>query len=663
MCTTNGKLADEHHAGNPAFACTPERKRTMKQFKTESKRLLDLMINSIYTNKEIFLRELISNASDAVDKLYFKSLTDDTVDISKDDLAILVAFDKNARVITVTDNGIGMTKDELDKNLGTIAHSDSLAFKQAAEQAQGGDIDIIGQFGVGFYSSFMVAERVRVVSRAFGSDEAWEWESDGIQGYTIRAAERATHGTDVILMLKPDTEDDRYTDFLSEWGLKNLITKYSNYVRYPVKMLTTQEREKPRPADAGDDYRPQYEEYKELTTINSMVPIWKRSKRDVTPEEYNEFYKSDFHDFTDPARTIPIHAEGALNYDALLFIPAKQPFDMYTRDYEKGLALYSSNVLIQDKCAELLPDAFNFVRGIVDSQDLSLNISRETLQHNSQLRAIGRKVEKKVKAELSDMRDNDREKYEEFFRNFGRSLKFGLYFEYGQNKDLVADLLLFYSAREQKMITLDEYVSAMPAADKDGEGGQEAIYYATGGTVERLAKMPIVDSVLAHGFDVLLFTEEVDEFCAQMMLDYKGKQFKNVAGGDLGLETEDEKAAAADLTKANEALFAAVKDVLGTRVEKVVVSSRLMGADAAPACVTAEGPLSLEMERILMAEGKDAGVRARRVLELNASHPAFEALKKAYAEDREKAKKPSAASPEKAPAPWCLSPPSPVTAR
>ena len=595
----------------------------MKQFKTESKKLLDLMINSIYTNKEIFLRELISNASDAVDKLYFKSLTDDTVEISRDDLAIFVAFDKLARVITVSDNGIGMTKEELDKNLGTIAHSDSLAFKQAAE-GQPGDVDIIGQFGVGFYSSFMVGKKVRVVSRAYGSDEAWEWESDGIAGYTIRAAERASHGTDVIVMLKDDTEDDRYSDYLSEWGLKNLITKYSNYVRYPIKMMVTTEREKPRPANAPDDYKPEYEEMKELATINSMIPIWKRSKRDVTPEEYNEFYKSNFHDWTDPAKVIPIHAEGGLNYDALLFIPAKAPFDMYTRDYEKGLALYSSNVLIMDKCADLLPDCFNFVRGIVDSQDLTLNISRETLQHNSQLRAIERKVEKKIKSELAGMRDNERETYEEFFKNFGRSLKFGLYFEMGQNKDLVADLLLFRSAREDKWVTLDEYIAAMPE-------GQSAIYYAVGVAQERLSKLPVVEGVLAKGYDVLLFTDDVDEFSVQMMYDYKGKPFKNVAGGDLGLETEDEKAAAEALTAKNEALFAAVKDALGGAVEKVVVSSRLGGADAAPACVTAEGPLSLEMERVLLAEGRDPGVRARRVLELNPAHPVFEALSEAQA--------------------------------
>ena len=590
----------------------------MKQFKTESRKLLDLMINSIYTNKEIFLRELISNASDAVDKLYFKSLTDPDVEITKDDLAIFVAFDKAARVITVSDNGIGMTKEELDKNLGTIAHSDSLAFKQAAE-GQPGDVDIIGQFGVGFYSAFMVAKKVRVVSRAYGSDEAWEWESDGVAGYTIRPAERAGHGTDVIVMLKDDTEDDKYSDYLSEFGLKNLITKYSNYVRYPIKMMVSTEREKPRPANAPDDYKPEYEQLKEMATINSMIPIWKRSKRDVTPEEYNEFYKSNFHDWTDPARVIPIHAEGVLNYDALLFIPGKQPMDMYTREFEKGLALYSSNVLIMDKCADLLPDCFNFVRGIVDSQDLSLNISRETLQRNSQLRAIERKIEKKVKSELEDMRDDEREKYEEFFVNFGHSLKAGLCVEYGQNKDLIADLLLFRSAREDKWVTLDEYIAAMSE-------GQSVIYYAVGGLQERMAKLPVVEGVLSRGFDVLLFTDAADEFCVQMMMEYKGKQFKNVSGGDLGLETEDEKSAAEALAAQNETLLAAVKEALGGAVEKVVVSTRLSGADAAPSCLTTEGPISLEMEFMYRAQGKDPGVRARRILELNPTGEVFAAL-------------------------------------
>ena len=414
----------------------------MRKFKTESKKLLDLMINSIYTNREIFLRELISNASDAVDKLYFRSLTDKDIQLSKDELGIRVAFDKDARTVTVSDSGLGMTKDELDRNLGTIADSDSMEFKADNADAQGDDVDIIGQFGVGFYSAFMVASKVRVVSKAYGSDEAWAWESDGVEGYTIEEAQREGHGTDVILTLKDNTDDDNYDTFLSEFGLKNLIKRYSNYVRYPVQMEVSKTRELPKPEDAGDDYTPEYEDYTEVETINSMIPIWKRSKSEVTDEEYNEFYKTDFHDFTDPARTFSIHAEGALSYDALLFIPGRAPYDLYSKDFKKGLALYSSNVLIMEKCEELLPDHFNFVRGVVDSQDLQLNISRETLQHNSQLRAIAKKIEKKITSELKKMRDNDREEYEKFFENFGRGLEFGIYNSYGMLKDQLADLLL-----------------------------------------------------------------------------------------------------------------------------------------------------------------------------------------------------------------------------
>ena len=482
----------------------------MKKFKTESKKLLDLMINSIYTNKEIFLRELISNASDAVDKLYFKSLTDTDVKLSKDELAIHVSFDKDARTITVSDSGIGMTKDELEKNLGTIAHSGSLEFKTENDKAQGDDVDIIGQFGVGFYSAFMVAKEVRVVSRAFGSDEAWAWVSDGVEGYTIEEAERAGNGTDIILTLKDDTDEEKYDTYLSEWGLKSLIKKYSNYVRYPITMDCDKTREKPKPEDAGDDYKPEFEHYTERETINSMVPIWKRSKSDVTDEEYNEFYKSNFHDFADPARTIKVHAEGALTYDALLFIPSRAPFDLYSKDYKKGLALYSSNVLIMDKCEELLPDCFNFVRGVVDSADLQLNISRETLQHNSQLRAIANKLEKKIKSELEKMRDNHRDDYEKFFEQFGRGLKFGIYQSYGMQKGLLGDLLLFYSAKQQKMVTFEEYTAAMPT-------DQKAIYYAAGDSIDRLAKLPVVNSVLDRGYDVLLCTQDVDEFTFQTM--------------------------------------------------------------------------------------------------------------------------------------------------
>ncbi|MBQ3106019.1 MAG: molecular chaperone HtpG, partial [Eggerthellaceae bacterium] len=620
------------------------------------------MINSIYTNREIFLRELISNASDAVDKLYFRSLTDQSIEVTKDDLAIRVSFDAEARTVTVSDNGIGMSKDDLDKNLGTIAHSDSQAFKTENADAQGDNVDIIGQFGVGFYSAFMVASHVRVVSRAYGSDEAWAWESDGVEGYTVKAAERDSHGTDVILTIKEDVEGDddkgsegeRYSAFLSEYGLRDLIRRYSNYVRYPILMEVTKYREKPQPEPDPDMppmeildengqpiedpmknwRRPEYEEYTEIETINSMIPIWKRKKQDVSQEEYNEFYKADFHDHTDPLRTISLHAEGALTYDALLFIPATAPYDLYSKDFKKGLALYSSNVLIMDKCEELLPDYFNFVRGVVDSQDLTLNISRETLQHNGQLKAIARRIEKKIVSELGSMRDNDRETYEKFFENFGRGLKYGIYSHYGMNKETLADLLLFYSAREKKMITLAEYAAAMSE-------GQEAFYYASGESVELLAKMPIVSTVLSKGYDVLLCTQDVDEFCMMAMEDYAVPEaddpdsltavpLKNVAAGDLGLETEEEKKAAEEATEENKGLFEAMQEALDGKVEKVAVSTRLTDA---PVCITAEGFMSLGMEKVLQRSPKVAGedVKAQRVLELNAQHPVFEALKAAHA--------------------------------
>ncbi|WP_417142862.1 molecular chaperone HtpG [Raoultibacter massiliensis] len=602
----------------------------MRKFKTESKKLLDLMINSIYTNKEIFLRELISNASDAVDKLYFRSLTDSEIKISKDDLAILVSFDKAARTITVSDNGIGMTKDELDRNLGTIAHSDSLEFKSENSETQGEDIDIIGQFGVGFYSGFMVASKVKVISRAYGSDEAYSWESDGVEGYTIKEAERESHGTDVVLVLKEDTDEENYDGYLSEYKLKSLIKRYSNYVRYPVQMEVEKTRELPKPEDAGDDYRPEYEHYEELETINSMIPIWKRPKSEVSQEEYNEFYKSDFHDFSDPVRTVSIHAEGSFSYDALLFVPGRVPFDLYSKDYKKGLALYSSNVLIMEKCEELVPDYFNFVRGVVDSQDLTLNISRETLQHNSQLRAIAKRIEKKIKSDLADMRDTDREGYEKFFENFGRGIKYGIYSSYGMKKDELADLLLFYSAKQEKMITLDEYAKLM------GEG-QEAIFYAAGDSIDRLAKMPIVSTVLGKGYDVLLCTEDVDEFCMTAMADFAvpddddpdsltAYPLKNVAGGNLGLETEEEKEAAEAVEKENESLFDAMKEALGDKVTKVAVSTRLSDS---PVALTAEGPISLEMERVLSSSPGADDVKSERVLEVNAEHPIFETLKAA----------------------------------
>ena len=639
----------------------------MRKFKTESKKLLDLMINSIYTNKEIFLRELISNASDAVDKLNFKSLTDNDVDIDSADLAIHVSFDKDNRTLTISDNGIGMTSEELEKNLGTIAHSGSQEFKTENAESQGNDVDIIGQFGVGFYSAFMVASRVRVVSRAFGSDEANVWESDGLEGYTIEPAERATHGTDVVLTIREDEggeDGEGFDTYLSEWGLKNLIKQYSNYVRYPIQMMVTKHREKPKPEDAGDDYTPEWEDYEELETVNSMTPIWKKRASDVEQKDYNEFYKSTFHDFENPARTISFHAEGTLEYDALLFIPGRAPFDLYSKDYEKGLSLYSSNVLIMEKCADLLPDYFNFVRGVVDSADVSLNISRETLQQNRQLRAIAKRVEKKISSDLEDMRDNDREAYEKFFENFGRGLKYGIYSSYGMKADELADLLLFYSAKEQKMVTLAEYAKAMPA-------DQKAIYYAAGDSRERLSKMPVVTGVLARGYDVLLLTADVDEFTFQAMRSYHAHdlpkvyeddaareaaekavadgaepetedrtfELKNVATGDLDLATEDEKKDAEEATKENESLFTAMKEALGDKVEKVAVSARLTDA---PACITTEGPLSLEMERVLRrdpsaeAEGMP---KSQRVLELNAKHPVFKKLVSANeAGDAEKIK-------------------------
>ncbi len=640
----------------------------MRKFKTESKKLLDLMINSIYTNREIFLRELVSNASDAIDKLYLKSLTDSSVQVDQANLVINVAFDKDARTITVSDNGIGMTAEELEKNLGTIAHSGSEEFKAANAEAQGDAVDIIGRFGVGFYSAFMVAKEVSVVTRAWGADECNRWTSDGVEGYTIEAvpaddpAYRDTCGTTIVLTLKDNTEEANYDEFLSEWKLRELIKKYSNYVRYPVQMLVTKSREKEKPADAGDDYKPEWEDYTELETINSMTPIWKKRASEVTEEEYAEFYKSTFHDWADPARTFSLHAEGTLEYDALLFIPGKAPFDLYSRDYEKGLELYSSNVLIMEKCADLLPDYYNFVRGVVDSSDVSLNISRETLQQTRQLQAMARRIEKKITSELEAMRDNDREAYETFFENFGRGLKYGIYSSYGMKKDELAGLLLFWSAREQKMVTLQEYVAAMPA-------DQKAIYYAAGDDRERLAKMPVVESVLAKGYDVLLATQDVDEFCFQAMRDFTATglpktyaddaareaaeqavadgaepevedrtvELRNVNAGDLDLATDEEKKEAEEATKANEDLFGAMKDALGEKVEKVAVSTRL-AADGAPAVITSEGPLTLEMEKVLSA-GPEAGEapKAVRVLEVNAKHPVFERLRAAQeAGDKDK---------------------------
>ena len=607
----------------------------MKQFKAESKKLMDMMIHSIYTNKEIFLRELISNASDALDKLYFRSLTDANVGMGKDDFAIHLNVDKEGRLLTITDNGIGMTKEELEKNLGTIAHSGSLDFKTENKDE---NIDIIGQFGVGFYASFMVADHVTVTSRAYGSDEAWQWESSGVEGYKISEADKDEVGTEIILHIKPSTDDENYEDFLSEYELVNLVKKYSDYVRYPITMYREKSRQKEKPADAGEDYKPEYETYTELETLNSMVPIWKKQKSEVTDEEYNDFYKTKFHDFADPARVIVSRTEGNANYNALLFVPDRPAYDYYSKDYEKGLALYASGVLIMEKCADLLPDHFSFIKGIVDSQDLSLNISREMLQQDNQLKLIRTALEKKIKSELRSMQINEREKYESFWKNFGRQIKFGCYADYGMHSALLKDLLLFYSAKQQKMVTLDEYTEAMPAE-------QKYIYFAAGDASERLSKLPSTELVLDKGYDVLLCTEDVDEFCLQILhaadaKDADGKdrsvEFKNVNSGDLGLESEEEKKAAEDATAENKELFEAMTAALDGKVKQVKISTRLKNH---PVCLSSDGPLSIEMEKVLRSQPGGEAISSDKVLELNAQHPVFAVMQAAQAAgDAEKVK-------------------------
>jgi molecular chaperone HtpG len=647
----------------------------MKKFKTESQRLLDLVINSIYTNREIFLRELISNASDAIDKLYFQSLTDKSISLNRSSLAIRITPDKATRTITISDNGIGMTREDLEKNLGTIAHSGSLDFLSenkigkngaaadgtvdgaAADGAANPDISIIGQFGVGFYSAFMVASAVRVVSRAQGSDEAFAWESDGKEGYNVRKAQRAEPGTDVILTLKEDSAEESYGGFLEPYTIRNLVRRYSNYVRYPIQMEVEQHRAKPKPDDAPDDYQIEYEDVLELETLNSMTPIWKRGKGEVSDEEYDEFYKAEFHDYNAPSRRVSLHIEGALTYDALLFVPGHAPYDFYSRDYRGGLALYTNNVLIMERCEELLPDYFGFVRGVVDSPDLTLNISRETLQHNHQLRAMAKRVAKRIKQDLVEFCANDREGYEAFFRDFGQALKFGIYSSYGQNREVLADLLLFYSAKQERMVTLDEYLA-------DVREGQEHILYAVGDSLERLKKLPVVTSALARGYDVLLGDAEVDEFALMMLGEYsraagddgaaagtdaagdgdtekgdeaeeaapKSYALKNITSEGLDLGTEEEKAAAEQAEKDNGPLFEAMAKALDGAVGKVAVSTRLTDA---PVCITSTGPISLEMEKALARmPGGDEKPKAERVFEVNAEHPVFAKLKAAFAEDR-----------------------------
>ena len=589
----------------------------MHQFKAESKKLLDLMINSIYTNREIFLRELISNASDACDKRYFKSLTDTTIGINKEDLKIHLTVDKDSRTLTVSDNGIGMTKDELEKNLGTIAKSGSLDFKT---ENQSDNIDIIGQFGVGFYSAFMVAQKVTVISRAQGEAQAWKWESAGVEGYTLSEADKEEVGTDIIMVMKDDTDEDKFSEYLDDYELANLVKKYSDYIHYPITMYREKSRQKPKPEDAGDDYKPEWETYTELETLNSMVPIWKRPKSEVKDEDYNEFYKNKFNDWQDPLRVITSRTEGTATYTALLFIPGQTPYDFYTKEYEKGLALYASGVMIMEKCGDLLPDYFSFVKGVVDSEDLSLNISRETLQKDSQLRLMRNSLEKKIKNELRAMLNNDREKYETFWKAFGRQIKFGIYGDYGMHKDLLGDLLLFWSAKEKKLVTLDEYIEKMPE-------DQKCIYFAAGDDTDRLNKLPNAQLVQSKGYDVLLCTEDVDEFCLQMMRDYKEKEFKNINSGDLGLETEEEKKAAEETAAENKELFEQIKTALNGKVKDVKVNPTLQDH---PVSLSSEGGISMEMEKVLRKMPTGENVESTKILELNPGHPVFAALKAAH---------------------------------
>ena len=589
----------------------------MHQFKAESKKLLDLMINSIYTNREIFLRELISNASDACDKRYFKSLTDTTIGINKDDLKIHLTVDKDSRTLTVSDNGIGMTKEELEKNLGTIAKSGSLDFKT---ENQSDNIDIIGQFGVGFYSAFMVAQKVTVISRAQGEEQAWKWESAGVEGYTLSEADKDEVGTDIIMVMKDDTDEDKFSEYLDDYELANLVKKYSDYIHYPITMYREKSRQKPKPEDAGDDYKPEWETYTELETLNSMVPIWKRPKSEVKDEDYNEFYKNKFNDWQDPLRVITSRTEGTATYTALLFIPGQTPYDFYTKEYEKGLALYASGVMIMEKCGDLLPDYFSFVKGVVDSEDLSLNISRETLQKDSQLRLMRNSLEKKIKNELRAMLNNDREKYETFWKAFGRQIKFGIYGDYGMHKDLLGDLLLFWSAKEKKLVTLDEYIEKMPE-------DQKCIYFAAGDDTDRLNKLPNAQLVQSKGYDVLLCTEDVDEFCLQMMRDYKEKEFKNINSGDLGLETEEEKKAAEETAAENKELFEQIKTALNGKVKDVKVNPTLQEH---PVSLSSEGGISMEMEKVLRKMPTGENVESTKILELNPNHPVFAALKAAH---------------------------------
>ena len=585
-----------------------------REFKAESKRLLDIVINSIYTNREIFLRELISNASDAIDKVYYKTLGDSSLTFNKDDYYIKIKPNKEERTLTISDKGIGMTEKELDENLGVIAKSGSLQFKKENEIKDG--FDIIGQFGVGFYSGFLVADKITVITKAFGADKAYKWESDGVDGYTISEAEKDSFGTDIILHLKANDEDENYDEFLEEYKLKSLIKKYSDFIRYPIKLDVTKSRVK-------EGTENEHEEYVEEETVNSMVPLWRRNKNELTDDDYNNFYVEKRFGFDKPLRHMHISVDGMISYNSILYIPENIPYDYYTKEYEKGLELYSNGVLIMEKCSELLPDYFGFVKGIVDSQDLSLNISREMLQHDRQLSRIAKNIKTKIKNELESMMKNDRESYEKFYKSFGRQLKYGVYDDFGMNKDELKDLLMFYSSKEKKMVSLAEYVERM-AED------QKYIYYAVGESNERIEKMPQTEMVLDKGYEILYFTEDVDEFAIKMLMNYKEKEFKSVSSGDLGIESEEENKKE---NEENKGIFEAMKEALGEKISAVKASSRLKNY---PVCLSSEGEVSIEMEKILSAMPNNQGGKATKALEVNTNHEVFNSLKDALENDKDK---------------------------
>lgn len=590
-----------------------------KEFKAESKRLLNLMVNSIYTHKEIFLRELISNASDAIDKIYYKALTDENITFNKDDYYIKIIPNKEKRTLTVLDTGIGMTKEELEENLGVIAKSGSHEFKTEVEMKDG--FDIIGQFGVGFYSAFMVADSVTVITRAFGSKEGYKWESTGADGYTIEPYEKDNFGTEVILKIKENTDDENYDEFLEEYRLRAIVKKYSDFIRYPIKMDVTESKLKEGTKD-------EYEEVVVEKVINSMVPIWRKNKNELTKEDYENFYSEKRYGFDKPLKYIHIKAEGLIRYNAILFIPEKMPYDFYTTEYEKGLELYSNGVLIMNKCPDLIPDYFSFVKGMVDSEDLSLNISREMLQHDRQLKVIAKNIKEKVKSELQMLLKNDREKYESFYKNFGRQLKYGVYMDFGQHKEDLQDLLMFYSSKEKRMVTLSEYVDRM-------KEDQKYIYYASGDSVERIDKMPQIELLSDKGYEILYFTDDIDEFAIRMLMKYKDKEFKSVSSGDLGLEDKDEKDDKKDEVKENKEIFEFMKNTLGDKVKDVRPSKRLKNH---PVCIATDGELTLEMEKVLNAMPNNQKVKAEKVLEINVDHEVFNALKNAFENDKEKLK-------------------------